>query len=230
MDDLIYFSCLNYNNVDRKTAMEERFKQLNITCTMYKGVNPEEDKRFISLPSHANKRVISCMYGHLDMIHAFYYTTDKKYGIFCEDDIYLHKDFSARLFDIIHNDMDEMKIDILLLGYLFPSKIDNIEKNTKPYNYYHYGDDLWGAQMYLLTREYAKFVLDKYSESYLEKTLIDSTLTPFSADWTITKNGKRFMVYPMLAVEDGKYKSGDYYQDMFHTNCHVNNYIPGLFI
>jgi GR25 family glycosyltransferase involved in LPS biosynthesis len=200
---------------------------------MYSGVGLDDTR--IKNIDHNYKRVFSCMYGHLDMIYKFYYDTDKEYGVFCEDDIYIHNSFNTILMDILE-EVNIMKLDILLLGYLIPyniessyyeqtfarkERLNNINMNNK---YYTYPNDLWGTQMYLLTRVYAKYVLDSFSQEYAEKTLIDAALTPFSADWTITKNGNRALLYPMLAVEDGKYKSGDYWQDKFHKDCHLANF------
>jgi len=53
---------------------------------------------------------------------------------------------------------------------------------------------------------------------------------PFSADWTITKDGNRALIFPMLAVEDGKTRNCDSGQDIFHQSCHLYNYNPETFI
>ena len=225
INNICYFSCLNYKNDERKKQMEERFKNLNINCHFYQGVSFEDER----LKNAGNSgRIISCMYGHLDMICNFYYKTDKEYGIFCEDDIFIDKLLNIKLQDII-NDVSIMNLDILLLGYLIPYKIEEtyidfrIKHNfiDKPYSYkYHnYPNDLWGSQMYLLTRKYAKYLLDTYYTDYYEKSLLDPTLTSFSADWIITKNGNRALIYPMVAVENGEYMSGHCGQDNFHKDC-----------
>ena len=77
--------------------------------------------------------------------------------------------------------------------------------------------------MYLITRNYAKFLLDNYYYDYSDKTLNDNSIKQFSADWIITKNGNRALIYPMLAVEDGNANSGHYGQDKFHIDCHNFN-------
>jgi hypothetical protein len=80
--------CLSYNNPERKMNMESRFQKLNLPYVIYDGVS---DSRIQDTPY---KIVWSCMYGHLDMIKMFYEDDSTTFGIFCEDDIYIHKDFS----------------------------------------------------------------------------------------------------------------------------------------
>ena len=70
--------------------------------------------------------------------------------------------------------------------------------------------------MYMITRDYAKWVMEN----------INNSLTPFSPDWTITKNGKRALIYPMLAIENGEGLYPDYGQHIFHLESHTFNYTP----
>jgi hypothetical protein len=59
-------------------------------------------------------------------------------------------------------------------------------------------------------------------------------MTPFSADWTITKDGNRALITPCLAVENGKVEvahfGGSYEQYFFHKKCHEVQYDPDIFI
>jgi GR25 family glycosyltransferase involved in LPS biosynthesis len=172
------------------------------------------------------------MYGHLDMIYDFYYNSDKNFGIFCEDDILINNNLSNYLPTII-KDVETMNLDILLLGYLIEFKIEHFftnfstikKSNLENDSYYHkYPEDLWGTQMYLITRNYAKFLLDNYYYDYSDKTLNDNSIKQFSADWIITKNGNRALIYPMLAVEDGKYYTENTSQDNYHKKCYLHNF------
>ena len=234
--DKVEFYCLNYNNPERKERMKTRFETLDISCNFYHGVG-KYDKRFekitINLP-------YSCMYGHLDMIYHFYHHTDKPYGIFCEDDILIHKDFKQYLPKIM-DDFQTLNLDVLLLGYLVTYNINqaytndmelktNYEKEDFSYKYYNFANDIWGTQMYMLSRENAKRLLDKYAIGYLEKVIEDSSLTPFSADHTITKDGNRALLYPLLAIEDGTTIYDHYGQKMFHYNSYIINYVAGSHI
>jgi len=225
--------CLSFKNPYRKAQMEERFKQLDLNCSFYDGVGMDDARILI------NNGVGSwcCMFGHLDMIQNFYYNSTKDYGIFCEDDVYIHKNFKSMMPDII-TDFKLMSLDILLLGYLIQFKINSnyinfelkYKSNDLKYTYHNYPNDLWGTQMYMLTKKYAKYILDKYSIEYAIKSLTDNTLQPFSADWTITKEDNRALIFPMLAVETADKKSGHYGQDTFHENCKNFNYKPDIYI
>jgi GR25 family glycosyltransferase involved in LPS biosynthesis len=237
VDELCEFYCLNYNNLERKVSMTERFEKLGISCNLYEGVS-KEDPRILE---NCYLQAVSCMYGHLDMIQQFY-NTNKPYGIFCEDDILIHKDFKQLLPRII-KDFDYLKLDVLLLGYLVTFKISEQNhiyglKSTEltfdkefPYKYHEfYSNSIWGTQMYMLSRENAKKILDRYSVGYLEKKMLDDSLTPFSADWTIVKDGNRAVIFPLITVEDGKscYKDGG--QHNFHHASHANHYIKDVHI
>lgn len=223
--------CLSYKNLTRRTQMEERFTKLNLNYTFYKGVGID-DTRLVN----CSNGPAACMLGHLDMIQNFYDNSEKEFGIFCEDDIYIHKDFNKILPNVIE-DFKLMKLDILLLGYLIHFKLnannrnfDFKSNNDLKYIYHNYPNDLWGTQMYMLTKKHAKYILDKYTIEYANRTMSDKNMQPFSADWTITKEGNRALIYPMLAVEIADKKSGCDSQDIYHENCKTANYVPELYI
>lgn len=177
------------------------------------------------------------MYGHLDMIHKFYNDSDSPFGIFCEDDILIDRKLLEYLPEII-TDFRSMDIDVLLLGYLIPFAIDSSTPNftlrksnhTTHLAYYDYPEDLWGTQMYMISREYAKVLIDKYSSGYADQTLVDTSLTHFSADWTITKDGRRAIVYPLLSIEDNITEYSHSGQAAYHAQCHFANFDESIFI
>ena len=81
--------------------------------------------------------------------------------------------------------------------------------------------------MYMLSRAEAQRLVNKYSNHYTD----NNPNMPFSADWTITKDGAtKRLVYPMLAIEDGlttyDHAGQTEYHKLSHT-AHVNasNYI-----
>ena len=220
--------CLCYNNCERKNKMTERFKQLDIDYTIYDGVS-FSDKR---IAEKSYKKCWSCMYGHLDMINMFYNDASVDFGIFCEDDILIHKDF-AKILPTIIKDFKSLNLDVLLLGYLlchnvellgseFSIKSDkhSIKLDSNEFKYYNYSNDLWGSQMYILSKENAGKLLEKYYNDYAMNTLINTNLTPFSADWTITKCGNKALLYPCLSLEIdvGNYTNYDS-QHIFHKMC-----------
>ena len=83
--------------------------------------------------------------------------------------------------------------------------------------------------MHMLSRTSARRLLDKYTQSYAKATLTDSSLTPFSPDWTLTKDGSRALVYPMLALEEGAVATSDAGQIDYHRRCFETNYEPDAF-
>ena len=232
--------CLSYNNSERKQSMKTRFEKLKANYIFYDGVNFTDPR----IHKESYKQCWSCMYGHLDMIKLFYNDPNTNFGVFCEDDIIIHKDF-VELMPKIIQDFTYLNLDVLLLGYLIGFKIDkhnpdftlkNNDVNSDKYNYYNYPNELWGAQMYMLSKENAGKILEKYDQNnnYAIKTLVDKSMTPFSADWTITKDGNRALIYPCIAVENGDINIihyGDCYgQYNFHKICHEINYDPNIFI
>jgi GR25 family glycosyltransferase involved in LPS biosynthesis len=214
------FYCLSFNNKERKEAMEERFNKLGISAFIYSGVSYNDPR---IKDSKEDKRILSFTYGHLDLINEFYFKSDKEYGIICEDDIIIRKDFTEKLPTIVKNFKD-MKLDLLLLGCLLNCSIqeDKMEEN----NYYRYDDNIWGAQMYMITKKQAFYLIKKFSYPYCEK----HKSKPFNSDWIFTKEGNRALIYPLMAIEDGKSKYEDQGQQVFHDECHRFNYIPDLFI
>lgn len=240
MDNNYKIFCLSYNNLERRQIMQTKFEKLDINFVFYDGIELN-DKR---IHSESYKKCWSCMYGHLDMIKMFYNDSELEYGIFCEDDIYIHKDFK-QLIPQIMNDFKHLNLDVLLLGYLVPFQIKSYyngyhlkDKNftSDGLKYHNFTNDTWGTQMYMLSKKNAKKILEKYDETsnYAVKTLSDNTLTPFSADWTITKDGNRALITPCLAVEDGKglltHYDNSYEQFIFHKRCYEVHYDMMLYI
>jgi GR25 family glycosyltransferase involved in LPS biosynthesis len=240
-NDLCAFYCLSYKNEERKTALTQSFSQLNINIEFYEGVGFDDPRLSVLVENHVgSKRPWSCAYGHFDMINKFLNETDKEYGIFCEDDLYLDKNLANDIPTLVE-DFKTMNLDLLLLGYLITYKIEGYHHgfsikhdfSNRTRKYHEYPDDLWGAQMYMLSRSHAKQLIEKYYNGYAEKTLnpeFSVIMKPFSSDWTITKDGNRAIVYPMYAIEDGKTVYEDHGQRIFHQSCFYQNYNPEQFI
>jgi len=237
MADKCGFYCLSYKNPERKDAMENRFENLGVDVFIHDGVG-FDDERIAgrNIDEHA-KRCWSFTYGHFDLIREFYFNSEKEFGIFCEDDIYIRKDFIDHLPKIIEN-FEVMKLDLLLLGYLSQYTLDDkypgIHLKEKaceehPFSYYGFADSIWGAQMYMLSKMQASVLLSKYSPPYADLSIANSSMKSFNSDWTITKEGNRALIYPMIALEDGKTKYADQGQYILHQECHKAHYIKDLF-
>jgi GR25 family glycosyltransferase involved in LPS biosynthesis len=223
--------CLSYNNFIGLKSMSDRFISLGFDDVyIYEGVGPED----IRISDHG---LSSCMLGHMDLIYKFYHTSDKKFGIFCEDDIYIHKKLPELLPSIIENCASN-NIELLLIGYLMPYHINGHHKlmfDFDNYKLYTYPDNLWGTQMYMISKNYAKHLLDNYGLDYALKWKQNpEKYTPYSADWIITKKTEnsenRAILYPPLCIEDGenleKHKEhhGQYNCHKLSHTLHVNEH------
>jgi hypothetical protein len=191
----------------RKKQMDEQFAKFQINATCYHGVSHDDarvQETMKKKPGH-DKPLLSIFYGHLDMIRIFAESKHEIFGIFCEDDIIIQKTYGDKLPQII-DDFKRMNLDILLMGHLcsynYPLNeyynpiMMSINKHHTC-KYYHYPDQTWGAQMYLITKSYAFFLLNKYGNQ-LESWKLE---IPFNPDWTLTKDGKRGLLYPPIAIE-----------------------------
>ena len=234
--------CLNFKNEVRAESMKTRFAGLD--AILHPGV-PTTDPRIAGrgLIPHTEK-CWSCMYGHLDMIREFLEKDSRNYAIFCEDDIMIDSSFKTKLEHVLA-DFEAMQMDTMLLGYLITYPlvgetngsfgkyrqsiyVDLDTTETTTFRYYDYGD-IWGTQMYLLSRKQATRIVEKYANGYADE---NRTIAPFSADWTITKEGRRCIVYPMLAIEDGLTSYGDdeggqhdFHMMAHRSHLHVSKYI-----
>tara|TARA_R110002074_G_scaffold393935_1_gene580948 strand:- start:272 stop:1021 length:750 start_codon:yes stop_codon:yes gene_type:complete len=230
---------VNFKNEERKKRMLKRFTTLDIIPNFINEVELTDPR--VSKCSFNNdiKRTWCVMLQHLDCIRDFYNNTNEKYCIVCEDDIHISKNFCKDLPNIICN-FNNLNLDVLMLGYLLSYKIQNESKNHKHYfpiiknkdiivrhDYHKYPDDIWGTQMYLITRKYANFLLDKFTPEFAFNNIDNINYNP---DWIITKNGNRALIVPMVAVEEGINISDCYNQNIFHKKCYDLNYDEKLYI
>jgi hypothetical protein len=236
--------CVNFNDEQRRNNMTNRFKYFNFDLQFVEPVYTS-DLRLENISSIFDKRTWSIMLQHLDSIKHFLENTDKQYLIVCEDDILISKKFKNDLPDFILN-MKEMKLDILLLGYLMDFKFERnmktypkikncsycyyndfpVLKNTDKYLYMDYPYSLWGSQMYLITREHASFLINKYTIEYA----LNNPNSHFSPYWTISKDGNKSLVNPVIALEEGISKLGEQNQSNFHQRCFLFHYEENMFI
>ena len=225
---MVVFYVINFKDDARKERMVSRFDQLGIDLHF---VNPvfENDPRMQNTPLY--KRTSSIMLQHLDSIRHFYENTSAKHCIVCEDDIHISKHLHEHLPQIIQ-DFDALDLDLLLLGYLYRYGVQgnphfSLLKQNENYTYHWYPDNIWGSQMYLISRKHAETLLNKYTIEFAIEQLEKIHYNP---DWTITKFGKRALISPMLAVEEGDDKSKHEGQSEFHRTCYLNNYNPNVHI
>lgn len=204
--------CLSYNNPTRAARMQHRFHSIGMKrVTITPGVQD-------------SNRANSTMLGHLDMIRRFCEMEDAEYGVFCEDDLYIHKDLNTHLPTLVQ-ECKSQNIDILLMGYLFMQNTSWIMKPgymDMPHlhkgahcDYYGYYDELWGSQMYMLSKKKAREFIEKGPHDYVG--------TPYAVDWVLTKMGNRAITVPMYAVEDGTSQYDDIGQKRLHHSTFLAN-------
>lgn len=222
--------CFSFQNPGRKERLQKRFETLQLKCIFIEPTprdDPSFQEKYKDSVGHDGNYTV--MEDHLRMIR-YFYETGKPYGIMCEDDVYLKKTFKQDLPYIIA-EVERLKIDILLLGYLLIGRPCSAEERFPlfpgSYTYHYYDDELWGAEMYLLTRAQAKFLLDKYTPEWV---ILNIAHKAFCSDWTITKEGNRAMIYPMLAVEEGEVKTDHPGQIQYHRDCAAFQYHPDYYI
>jgi len=210
----------------RKKRIRSRFNKLNITPTFncFTDISGIEQKYNITLTIHDK-----VMLSHMDCIQKFY-NTGKPLGIICEDDIYIHKTLDKEIEKVVAF-ITKNQYDILLLGYLLnykpPYHYHNLITSFDKYKVYDYNKELWGAQMYMVTRNYAKYLLDNFPINWK----FDNPKNPWASDWIITKNGRRAMIYPMLAVEEGdRICDSNDGQKIYHRDCKNIQYDSKIYI
>lgn len=225
---MIGFYTFSFQNPLRKQRLEERFSKESIQIEFVKCVE-QDDVRLENTPVNI-KRNWAIMWNHLDMLKVFL-ESDNKYGVFCEDDILIRKKLKSYLPELIEA-YNRRNLDILLLSYLtqvipvglFPER--GFKSSETNLIYLEYEDSIWGAHMYMIDRKTAKKFINLYNVEYAKNTLLTNDTPFFSPDWTLTKKGKRALVYPMMGIEEGQVATDDIGQIEFHKKCHKIHYDP----
>lgn len=228
MSGKIAFYVINYKNDERRNRMKKRFDHFGIDPCFPEGVETT-DTRLMNTPTGMDKRIWAIMLQHLDAIRHFYEQSDLPYCVVCEDDIHISRNYLTDLTQIVPK-FEQLQLDMLLMGCLLPYKIDMntclhqqyyvIIDHSDKFVYHRFPNDLWGCQMYMISRKYAKYLLDTFNVQYA----IENIDKPYNPDWIITKNGNRAMIYPMLAVEEGVNVSNCQFQIDYHMQCYLLNY------
>jgi hypothetical protein len=212
--------CLNFGD-KRKAAIQASFNNAGLEdkVTYHPGILISDVEALVGTkvktPIYYFNSAVTM--GHIAMMKMFL-QTDHQYGIFCENDIKLHKDIKTKIPYYIDK-MQKLHLEILLLGYLV-NTLALIGRCLLP-TVFAYENYLWGAQMYILTREKCIDLVNKYDTDYIIKAAHDSKFV-VNPDALLTKDGRRALVYPMLAVEcvDDAWISPRHLADaMFHRKC-----------
>jgi len=221
-------------NEPRRLRMRQRMTQVGLSCDFLASPLTAADVSKLvaatgqSEPTGLDLRTAAVMLDHLELIRRFVHETRAAHVIVCEDDIYLRRTLKQDLPSIVRQ-FDANDLDVLLLGYLWPWR----EDNAAGYQLHDYDDDLWGSQMYLLSRPHAIHLLETYTLAWAiahSSDSSDSSAKPFSPDWILTKVGRRARLSPMVAVEEGVVHTTHAGQIEFHRRCAEAQYNPALFV
>lgn len=207
------FYCLSFRT-QNYPAMQRQFQKWDLPCIFSPGVQTG-DRRLLNT---MNKRQWANTYSHLDILYDFCMNNTKPYAVICEDDICFHLDF-AHVFKKVLNDFNLLALDLLLLSYQLPYKLD---KNgtfaaftlkthmpeDAPFKYYNYPSYLYGTQMYLITRPFAMELLTKHYGNYAS-----NQDRRFLFDKILFKAKRKAILYPMLALENNDQT------DPYHILC-----------
>lgn len=224
------FYVINFNDEARRERMVSRFSKIGLNEPHFVDPVFTTDPR-LNNDEIQHKRTCSIMLQHLDSLKHFLDNTDKEFCIVCEDDIHISKNLRNDLPEIIEQ-FKTLDLDVLLLGYLFMYPVDTetnahfaLKSRSKKYKYANFPDDLWGSQMYMMSRKHAKNILDKFGPDYI----LTGEL-PYNPDWILTKTGNRALMVPMIAVEEGDTKTDHGGQNEFHRRCFECNYDANVHI
>jgi len=223
--DALPVYCLSFAGSERRSRMQGRFSAVGVPCVFVEPTSADQVKvevaalakeRGINVPADFHFWATAIMQSHLSMIRFFVEDSTASHGVFCEDDVHLRLTLADDLTQMAEA-FDRLSLDVMLLGYLWPYRESPPDA---PFAFRDYPDDLWGAQMYMLSRSRARQILDSYElPGALERRSV-----PFASDWTITKEGRRARVVPMLAVEEGGTFTSDGGQVDFHRRCFEAQY------
>jgi GR25 family glycosyltransferase involved in LPS biosynthesis len=174
---MIYCINLPYRK-DRRKRMEERFKAHDLDAIFvnaisktssiieyYEHHDSDEGINLLSnniVSKYNPKAQTACFASHLKALRTFL-ESDDEHGIICEDDVLLHNNFNILLQQIESNLPDDFNLCMLCWFPWDTSKYILNGKDPDQKNIYSMGiDNVLGAQMYLISKQYALECLKKY--------------------------------------------------------------------
>jgi GR25 family glycosyltransferase involved in LPS biosynthesis len=212
--------------------MEKKLQTTGIHQWTWIPSNPLNSDPRIQHLTPGQQPYASLMWNGLDCMEHFLKQTTSQFCIVMEDDIHLKKTFLKDL-PLICQDFEDLNLDILLLGYLLNCNPSLYYKQlgltplikSANYSYFDYGENLWGTQMWMVSRNSAPKYLSKFTMEEMNSGKI-----PWSPDWCTSKYGQKACIYPMLGVENGESLKKDPGQVWFHQQCHLAQYDANLYV
>jgi GR25 family glycosyltransferase involved in LPS biosynthesis len=225
LNDLPIVNCISLEeSKNRRECLLKQFKKYNINY-----INFLISKRFTECNDIVTGKLSytlsdghkGCSVSHLKMIQTWYENTAEPYGFFCEDDLSLetvdHWNFSWKDF------VKKLPNDWECVQLLYLKDKGNIESNILKER--EWND--WSVTCYILTREYAKKIIDRYIKNnsfHLE--LANLNTQPLIENILFTDIGKVYSI--ALFVENNKYEStfvvDSNHNSKLHQLTHANSY------
>lgn len=184
---------------DRQQNIVNQFKKYNVDVILYQSKRFSDSNDIIigKYVHQLNDGTKGCAVSHIKAIKKWYESTDESYGFFCEDDLSLETinywDFTWEEF------IEKIPEDAECIQLL------TIRSDFNTYNLRErYWND-WGATAYIITREYAKKIIDKYLIDNEYKLELETDIMPLVENILFTELGKVYTV--PLFVEDISFQS-----------------------
>jgi hypothetical protein len=194
----------NYYGVDNfSPIISKRFAECNDTV-----IGPQVD-----ILDSGTK---GCVVSHIKMIKNWYDNTQEDYGFFCEDDISLE---TVKYWDFTWEDfIDRIPKDA---GCIQLYCIRDEQREIKFDN--RWSND-WSVTAYILTRDYAKKIIDQYyiTDSEYDLTVYDTGWYPMPENVIFYGHGKVYSVN--LFTEDLKQETTFNGFDEGHKEHHLESY------
>jgi SAM-dependent methyltransferase len=186
--------------VDRQKSIEDQFEKYNISpkSIISKRFSESNDIVTGKYLDTLNDGTKGCCVSHLKAIKDWYENTQEDYGFFCEDDLSLETvDYWDFTWDEFIDSLPEDADCVQLLT--IRSNFDTFEIRER------YWDD-WAATAYILTRDYAKKIIDNYIKGdtyHLE--VVNYDVMPLIENIIFTSLGKTYTI--PLFVENTEFVS-----------------------
>ena len=207
---------------------------LNYKVNSFKKYEQSEYKLFINETLFSSTEILenikyNIFLNHVTMIKSWYEETDEEFGFFCEDDISFEAikywDFNWRQF--IHSLPKSW--DLIQLCVIADENNLNYDLNL----IHKYNGHFWGLNSYLLSRKYAKKIIDEYTteENNIFKITIPYELIgpiAIPEDLIYTLNNKKYYNYDQNGlIVDVKENENTAYGFQYDAS---NIYVKPLFV
>ena len=212
--------CVSYiDDVNRRLNLVEEFQNLNLpTPEFIISTKESDDKNIVSgkYLHQLDKQTLDCAISHLKAIKEWYYNSNEDYAVFLEDDVTFQtsKYWNFTWEEFINNlPKDWECIQLMSIRSDFPE----IKLRQRLW-------DDWSATAYLITRDYAKKIIDEYciGEDKYDLTIKRADIMPLIEN-IVYDLGITYCI-PIL-VENVSFPSTFYQKtiDIKHKTNHLNS-------